>query len=431
MTAKQQYNYEYLQQFCQENGICLLKDYSNEKINRDAIIKGKCKTDKCCETFCKGFRQLTISGGFCKGCTELNRQRKVDLTNLINYGCKNVFQSEEVKNKIKETNVERYGDTCALRNPLIKEKQQNTNIERYGDTCALRNPLIKEKQQNTNIERYGNICSAQGIITQDKIKKSNLKNHGVEYTFQSEEVKNKIKETNVERYGDTCALRNPSIKEKQQNTIIEKYGVKYTFQSEEVKNKIKETNVERYGDTCALRNPLIKEKQQNTNIERYGGISPICSSHVKDKGKATSVINYGVEYPMQNAEYSEMVSKNSYHSKEYIFPSGKSIQIQGYENYMLDELLQKENILEEDIITSKIQVPTIWYLDDIGKKHRYYVDVFIPSQNRMIECKSTWTMKKGIEKDNIYLKQQACKDAGYFCEIWVYNSKGEKVECIL
>ena len=385
MTAKQQYNYEYLQQFCQENNIILLKDYSQEKINRDAIIEGKCKTDKCIKTFCKGFRQLTISCGFCKECTELNRQRKVDLTNLINYGCKNVFQSEEVKNKIKETNVERYGDTCALRNPLIKEKQQNTNIERYGDTCALRNPLIKEKQQNTNIERYGNICSAQGIITQDKIKKSNVKNHGVEYTFQSEEIKNKIKETNVERYGDTCALRNP----------------------------------------------LIKEKQQNTNIERYGGISPICSSHVKDKGKATSVINYGVEYPMQNAEYSELVSKKSYKSKDYIYPSGKSIQIQGYENYMLDELLQKENILEEDIITSRSQVPTIWYLDANDKKHRYYVDAFIPSQNRMIECKSTWTMKKGIEKDNIYLKQQACKDSGYSCEIWVYNSKGEKVECIL
>jgi hypothetical protein len=98
---------------------------------------------------------------------------------------------------------------------------------------------------------------------------------------------------------------------------------------------------------------------------------------------------------------------------------------------MLDELLQKENILEEYIITSRSQVPIIWYLDANDKKHRYYVDVFIPSQNRMIECKSTWTMKKGIEKDNIYLKQQSCKDAGYFCEIWVYNSKGEKVECIL
>ena len=39
---------------------------------------------------------------------------------------------------------------------------------------------------------------------------------------------------------------------------------------------------------------------------------------------------------------------------------------------------------------------------------------------------STWTAKK---KDCIFLKQRAVKDAGYKCEIWVYNTKGEKVEC--
>ena len=47
----------------------------------------------------------------------------------------------------------------------------------------------------------------------------------------------------------------------------------------------------------------------------------------------------------------------------------------------------------------------------------------------MIEVKSTYTIK--LNNDTILLKQQACKDAGYSCEIWVYNSKGEKVECIL
>jgi hypothetical protein len=33
--------------------------------------------------------------------------------------------------------------------------------------------------------------------------------------------------------------------------------------------------------------------------------------------------------------------------------------------------------------------------------------------------------------DENLLKQKAVKDAGYNCEIWVYNSKGEKVECIV
>ena len=55
-----------------------------------------------------------------------------------------------------------------------------------------------------------------------------------------------------------------------------------------------------------------------------------------------------------------------------------------------------------------------------------YITKYIMSNPKY---KSTWTAKK--KKDNIYLKQQACKDAGYLCEIWVYNARGEKVECIL
>lgn len=57
------------------------------------------------------------------------------------------------------------------------------------------------------------------------------------------------------------------------------------------------------------------------------------------------------------------------------------------------------------------------------KKHRYYVDCFIKSQNRYIEVKSIWTAEKG--KDVIFLKQKVLKDAGYKCEIWIYNKKGE------
>jgi hypothetical protein len=46
-----------------------------------------------------------------------------------------------------------------------------------------------------------------------------------------------------------------------------------------------------------------------------------------------------------------------------------------------------------------------------------------------IEVKSTWTIEK--KKDNVFLKQQAAKELGYKYEIWVYNAKGEKVECYI
>jgi len=57
---------------------------------------------------------------------------------------------------------------------------------------------------------------------------------------------------------------------------------------------------------------------------------------------------------------------------------------------------------------------------------KHYVDIFIKSENKCIEVKSTWTAEK--KKDNIFLKQNAAKDLGYKYEIWVYDGKGVRVE---
>ena len=90
-------------------------------------------------------------------------------------------------------------------------------------------------------------------------------------------------------------------------------------------------------------------------------------------------------------------------------------------------MINAENIPEENIFNGLSNVPKIWYNGLDNKKHRYYVDLFIPYQKRCIEVKSDYTITR--DYDTIKLKQQAVKDAGYMCEIWVYNSKGEKVEC--
>jgi hypothetical protein len=92
------------------------------------------------------------------------------------------------------------------------------------------------------------------------------------------------------------------------------------------------------------------------------------------------------------------------------------------------ELIESE-YCENDIITGCKNVPTIWYNDTIGKKHRHYVDIYIPSKNKCIEVKSTWTLK--LQKSNIFLKQNAAKELGYEYEIWIYDSKGNKVETFI
>jgi hypothetical protein len=123
----------------------------------------------------------------------------------------------------------------------------------------------------------------------------------------------------------------------------------------------------------------------------------------------------------------EKIVKNSYKLKDFTFPSGRLEKVQGAEPYALSELLYSEMINENDIFVGVKNVPTIWYNDKNNKKRRHYVDVFIPSQNRCIEVKSSWTEKINI--DNIFLKQDAGKTLGYNYEIWVYDSKGNKVNC--
>jgi hypothetical protein len=120
----------------------------------------------------------------------------------------------------------------------------------------------------------------------------------------------------------------------------------------------------------------------------------------------------------------EKASKNAYKFKEFIFPSGRIDKVQGYEPFALQYLIE-DNIEETDIISGCKNVPTIWYNDKNSKKRRHYVDIFIPSQNRCIEVKSTWTAEK--KKDNIFLKQAAGKKLGHKYEIWVYDSNGNRV----
>ena len=126
----------------------------------------------------------------------------------------------------------------------------------------------------------------------------------------------------------------------------------------------------------------VRKKAINSCINKYGFEHPTKSSEIKEKIKQTNLKKYGVENTHQVPEIAEKASLNSYRKKTYIFPSGKELICQGYEPFALDKLIKEDNILEDDIITGCKNVPTIWYHDEQDKKHRHYVDIFIPSQNR-------------------------------------------------
>jgi len=313
-----------------------------------------------------------------------------------NEDCNELFN--KVFRELKQ-NMTPYCIKCTFNKALEKRKQ--TSLKKYGVEYPLQNIQIKEKAKNTLFLNYGVEYPSHSKEIRDKFKNTCLKNWGFIHPSQSDIIKNKKIETCLKNSGYNYPMQNQETKEKSKQTLLEHYGVENPSQSLDIKCKIKERNLKKWGVEYTLQHEIVKQK-----------------------GIETSLIKYGVKNPMQNPLICEKAC-SGYKTKYYTFPSGKIIKYQGYENLALDELLK--TISENDIFNSKSDVPSVWYKTDDGKEHRHYVDIFIPTQNRCIEVKSTWTIK--YTTSNIFLKQKAAKELGYKYEIWVYNKKGEKINC--
>jgi hypothetical protein len=234
-------------------------------------------------------------------------------------------------------------------------------------------------------------------------------------------AKSKSKRTFLKKYNVEHVLQNSIIKEKLKETMLKKYGTIHPLQNKELKEKAKKTTIERFGTEYASQSKDFRENVKKTCIERYGVENIAQSSEVREKIKQTCLERYGVEYSSQSQEIQEKTQKNAKKYKEYTMPSGTIRKVQGYEPFALDELIKLYD--ESDIITDRKEIPRITY--NINDKKRYYFpDIYISTQNKIIEVKSTWTYKS--KQDSIEEKASATKSAGYIYEIWIYDSKGNK-----
>ena len=103
MSKRINYNLDLLINFCNDNNIIISKDYSNQKMNRETIIRGKCLTNDCENIFEKTFRRLLEVNGYCKECCIKNANEKKKNTFLEKYGVENPLKSKEIREKIKAT----------------------------------------------------------------------------------------------------------------------------------------------------------------------------------------------------------------------------------------------------------------------------------------------------------------------------------------
>lgn len=178
--------------------------------------------------------------------------------------------------------------------------------------------------------------------------------------------------------------------------------------------KSKQTKFDKYGDE----NFNNMEKNKQTKLENHGDEN----YNNRKQAEETCIETYGVENPMQNSEIIAKSKKNSYKLKEYTLPSGKIVKVQGCENFALD-ILFKEGYNEKDLFINDKDIENhigqIWYIGKDNRNHRYVPDIYIISENKIIEVKSTWTYV--CKKDSIFLKRQKCIDMGMNFDFMVFG----------
>ncbi len=299
------------------------------------------------------------------------------------------------------------------------EKREKTMMERYGAKNALHTDQFKEKKKKTSIEKYGVAHSFASETVKQKIKETNLLRYGVEYSLQSEEIRAKGTVTMVELYGVEHASQSDELKDKRVQTYRERYGVDSPLQNKEVLQRRKQTNLERYQTEEVLQNQGIRDRIAQTMIDTYGAANPLHCESIKLKKDQTCEERYGHKDIMRNTEMFEKVANRGYKRKEFVLPSGDVIMYQGYEDVAWKILLS--TLKETEITNDPKLIPTFIYEWE-GKTHRYYPDLYVETQRRIIEVKSTYTYRTELGK-NRAKRDQVMAD-GYTFEFWICSKTG-------
>ncbi len=408
---QKKYDIDLLKQVVERDNITV--DYDKlGKISSLVYIDFICKCGKLGN---KTFRLMFEKGSLCRECTIdlYNIRHKASLKEKT--GFEYALQSKQTLEKKKATTLKRFGNEHATKTDIIKEKTKNTCLKRYGKEYASQVKEVREKIKNTWFHNYGVYNPLQCKIIRNKIKQTCLKRYGVEHTSQLKEIRQKAEQTSLKRYGVKYAMQLQKYKDKRIQTCLTKYGVVSVMKLQSTKDKSLNTFLIRYGVKYAMQLQKYKDKRVQTCLTKYGVESVTQLQSTKDKYVQTCLKRYNVPYVTQAG-----LPSKGFQFKKYTLPDGKIVYVQGYEPFALDDLI-KEGIT--DIVTCRSEVPSIWYQQG-GKRHRYFVDIYIPSLNKMIEVKSIWTFNKN--KENILLKAYQCVKEKYNYEIWIYDYKRNK-----
>lgn len=261
---------------------------------------------------------------------------------------------------------------------IVRDLQLEEVIEQYNVQNNTHNLPFTAKVFIYTFKVDRNSCLCLNC-KKEFIKKINLSKgiHGMFCSRKCSSASGLYKEAVKRKYGVSNVSQLPWVKEKKKQTNLKNSGVTHNWKlrdNKEFQKRLKLIMIERYGEDNASKVPSLRSKQR----------------------------------------------KGRFDSKNYIFPSGKTIQVQGYEYKFLDEYFStgglEENIFhgEEEIVN---QIGQVVY-EHLGKQRKYYPDFYLKRENKIIEVKSTYTYSNW--EDVNQLKKQACELMGLNFEFKIY-----------
>ena len=168
------------------------------------------------------------------------------------------------------------------------------------------------------------------------------------------------------------------------------------------------------------------DRAKQTSVERFGTDNPSKSDIIKKKIVDTNIERHGVPYAMQHPAFFRKAQQSSYQRRLYKSPFGHQYTILGYEDLYLDEIFEKYGDITVYAGEDE-RIPVINYCLNDGVGRKYYPDIFIPSENKIIEIKRIYRFEQ--EKESVLAKAQATSMKFNF-EIVVYKNRKSKEKVI-
>ncbi len=265
-----------------------------------------------------------------------------------------------------------------------------------------------EEVAKKTIETKGKIPDFE-IHRLSRFKETCLKKYGVENPIQSKELRDKQTQITRERFGMTPG----ELLRRRGEEYCHKNGVTNTWQIPSVREKILHTNMERYGVLHAAQAVVFKEKTKISNMTKYGVEYAMKLPTTIQKRNKTNLERYGYSEAMSNPEMYKKALVKRYRIKNFVLPSGRVVNCQGYENRAIKFHLR--HFREEDMLfNGELQIA---YTKSDGTKGLYRPDLADKASHTLIEVKSLWTLK---QEKYLLEKLLAAASLGWepFVEIW-------------